>query len=104
MPLLLPRGEAASLAFIGLLWRLGTHRIHQQHGLEPPAKLANLRGLETGVQNRAQGITVPMAMAHAAGREWHKRILDPRDHPSMRANMFEKQEHPSRLEHAPDLA
>src|SRR6266487_5703094 len=78
--------------------------MHQQHGLEPPAKLANLRGLETGVQHHAQGITVPMAMAHAAGREWHQRILDPRDHLSLRAHMFEEQECPSRLEHAPDLA
>src|SRR5216683_443715 len=45
-----------------------------------------------------------MAIAHAAGREWHERILDPRGHFSLRANVFEEQECPSRLEYAPDLA
>ena len=78
--------------------------MHQQHGLEPPAELASLRGLETGVQNGAQGIAVPMAMAHAAGREGHQRILHPGGHSSLRAHMFEEHECPSRLEHAPDLA
>src|SRR5260221_4928718 len=44
-----------------------------------------------------------MAIAHAARRERHEHILDPRGHLSLRANMFEEQECPSWLEYAPDL-
>ena len=51
-----------------------------------------LRGLETGLQNGAQGIAVLMAIAHAAGREWHERILHPGGDASLRAHMFEEQQ------------
>jgi hypothetical protein len=78
--------------------------MHQQHGLESSAELTDLGGLETTVQNRLQGIAVPMVMAHAAGRHGDQHILHPRDHLSVRAHMFEEQERPSRLEYAPDLA
>src|SRR6266404_5040355 len=54
-------------------------------------------------QNGAQGIAVPMAIAHAARREGHERILHPGGDASLRAHMFEEQEGPSRLEDAPDL-
>src|SRR5258706_5792579 len=65
------------LAGFHLLLRLGTSRMYEQQRLESSAELADLRGLETGVQNCVQGIAVPMAIAHAAGREWHKHILHP---------------------------
>src|SRR5216683_199383 len=44
-----------------------------------------------------------MAIAHAAGREWHKRILHPCGYFSLRTNVFEEQKCSSRLEYAPDL-
>src|SRR5260370_20643864 len=75
----------------------------EQHRLESSAELTHLRGLETGVQNGAQGIAVPMAIPHAASREGHERILHPGDDASLRARMFEEQERPSQLEDAPDL-
>src|SRR6266446_3365823 len=73
--LLSPSRTVLFLAGFHLLLRLGTSRMYEQQRLESPAELADLRGLETGVQNGAQGIAVPMAIAHAAGREWHGRIL-----------------------------
>jgi hypothetical protein len=64
--LLSPSRTVLFLAGFHLLWRLGTSRIYEQHRLESPAQLADLRGLETGLQNGAQGIAVPVVMAHAA--------------------------------------
>jgi hypothetical protein len=52
-----------------------------------PAELADLRGLETGLQNHLQGITVPVAIAHAARRHRDQRILEPCNHPSLRAHV-----------------
>src|SRR2546427_6317814 len=94
--LLFPSRIVLFLACRHLLLRLGTGRVQKQHGLESPAELTHLRGLETGMQNDAQGIAVPMAITHAASREGHERILDPRGNASLRAHMFEQQEGSSR--------
>src|SRR6266699_6459024 len=101
--LLSPSRTVLFLAGFHLLLRLGTSRIDEQQRLESPAEMADLRGLETGLQNGAQGIAVPMAIARAAGREWHERILHPGGNASLRAHMFEEQEGLSRLEDAPDF-
>src|SRR6266853_1199861 len=45
-----------------------------------------------------------MALAHAAGRQRHKRILDPCDYLPLRTNMFEEEQGAPWLEHTPDLA
>src|SRR6266567_9305113 len=104
-PLLLSLDSTALfLAYGYLLLRLGTARMDEQHGLESSAELTHLRGLETGVQDCLQGIAVPMVIAHAARRHRDQRILHPRGYSSLRAHMFEEQECPFRLEHAPDLA
>src|SRR6266699_1879420 len=92
------------LAGLRLLLRLGGVRLHVQHGLESPAELTGLYDLESGLQNHAQGIAVPMVIAHTAGRHGDQHILEPGDHLCLCANMFEHQERPSRLEHPPDLA
>src|SRR6266567_316231 len=102
--LLSPSRTVLVFAGFHLLLCLGTSRIYEQQRLESPAEMADLRGLETGVQNGAQGIAIPMAIAHAARRERYERILDPCSYSSLRAHVFEEQECPSRLEHAPDLA
>jgi hypothetical protein len=79
-------------------------RSKAQHGLESPTELTNLYDLESGLQNHVQGIAVPVVIAHAAGRHGDQHILEPCDQLSLRTHMFEQQERPSRLEHAPDLA
>jgi hypothetical protein len=90
--LLSPSRTVLFLAGFHLLLRLGASRIYEQRRLESPAEMADLRGLETGLQNGAQGIAVLMAIAHAAGREWHERILHPGGDASLRAHMFEEQQ------------
>src|SRR6266571_2705763 len=102
--LLTPSRTVLFLACGHLLLRLGTHRVQKQHRLESSAELAHLRGLEARAPHHRSRIAVPVAMAHAAGREGHERILYPRGNASLRAHMFEQQERPSRLEHPPDLA
>src|SRR6266566_3293636 len=102
--LLSPSRTVLFLAGFHLLLRLGTSRIYEQQRLESPAEMADLGGLETGLQNGAQGIAVPMAIAHAADREWHERILYPGGDASLRAHMFEEQQGTPWLEHPPDLA
>src|SRR6266704_901876 len=68
------------LAGLRLLLRLGAVRLHVQHGLESPAELTGLYDLESGLQNHAQGIAVPMVIAHTAGRHGDQHILEPGDH------------------------
>ena len=99
-----PSRTVLFLAGFHLLLRLGTGRVQKQHGLESSAELTHLRGPEAGSQNRLLGIAVPMAIAHAARRHGDQCILDPCSYSSLRAHVFEEQECPSRLEHAPDLA
>src|SRR5712691_2900908 len=101
--LLSPSRTVLFLAYWHLLLRLGTGRVQKQHGLESSAELTHLRGPEASLQDHRSRIAVPMAIAHAAGREGHERILDPRGNASLRAHMFEQQEGSSRLEDAPDL-
>src|SRR3989449_9013138 len=92
-----PSRTVLFLAGFHLLLRLGTGRVQKQHGLESSAELADLRGPEASVLHHHSRIAVPMAIAHAAGREGHERILHPGGYASLRAHMFEEQEGPSRL-------
>lgn len=102
--LLSPSSTVFFLAGFHLLLRLGMSRMDEQQRLDSPAELTHLRGLETGVQNGAQSIAVPMAIPHAASREGHECVLHPGGDASLRAHMFEEQEGPFRFEDAPDLA
>jgi hypothetical protein len=86
------------------LSRLGIHRVQEKHWLESSSFLLDLCGHKTGFQNHRSRIAVPMAIAHAACREWHERILYPCSYLSLRANMFEHQQGATWLEHSPDLA
>src|SRR6266436_4313238 len=98
--------RAATLLFLAgfhLLLRLGTGRVQKQHGLESSAELADLRGPEASVPHHRSRIAVPMAIAHAAGREWHEHVLYADSDLAVCAHMFQEHQVPLRFEHAPDL-
>jgi hypothetical protein len=84
--------------------RFQTGRVEDQHWLEPPADLLDLGDPEAGVKNELLGRAVPMAIAHAAPRQWHQRILDPWNHLPWPTHMFEEQQRAAWFEHAPDFA
>src|SRR5258706_3984034 len=91
------------LAGCHLLMHLGTGRVQKQHGLESSAELADLRGPEASVPHHRSRIAVPMAIAHAAGREWHEHVLYAGSDLAVCAHMFQEHQVPLRFEHAPDL-
>lgn len=77
--------------------------MQEQYGLQPFSNCEDLGRPEASMQHRCFRLAVPMAITTQAGCQGDKCILNPRSHPTLRTNMFKKQECASRLEHAPDL-
>jgi hypothetical protein len=78
--------------------------MHDEKRLQSASKHSPGHDLEPTLDEGPLGITVPMAIAQAACRQWHQRILDPGGNARLCANMLEEQQAAPWLECTPDLA
>jgi hypothetical protein len=78
--------------------------MHEEKRLQPTSDPALGHDLESTLHEATPRIAVPMAIAQAARRQWHQRILNPRRHLPLRPDVLQEQEAAPRTQHAPDLS